>query len=483
MSASGGIVATGAAVPRLRLARETIASAMSWVNPALTSLAKGARAVCNWDEDAITLAVAAAQGALRGHVAHGASRIDAVYLASTTLPFADRDGATLVAAALDLPRDVETLTIGTSLRAGVGALGTALRAARGRTLVIASDARRAKPGSVQEMSFGHGAAAMVVDAAADAPLATLRGSASVAANFVDHYREGADDYDYSLEERWVREEGFFALVPECLARACSRAGVDAAAITRLVMPGPAAITRKLAERCGLGASQVQDALQADCGDTGAAHSMLMLAAAIESSQPADLLAVIGFGHGVEILILETGAKHDATVPGPVARALARRAPEPSYTRHLSHQGVLAADFGMRAERDNRSAHAVAWRKARQIDGFVGGRCQACGAVQFPKFRVCVNPACRATDTLVDHPLAGTTGRVKSFTEDWQAYSPRPPYIYGNIEFADGGNLLMEFTDLEAGTLEVGDKVRFAYRVKDIDAARGFRRYFWKAIRE
>jgi uncharacterized OB-fold protein len=142
---------------------------------------------------------------------------------------------------------------------------------------------------------------------------------------------------------------------------------------------------------------------------------------------------------------------------------------------------LDVDFGMRAERDNRTAHSVAWRKHRQVTAFVGGICGACGTVQFPKSRVCVNPQCRLTDTQSDHRLAQTTGRVKSFTEDWQAYSPRPPAIYGNVEFDGGGNLLMELTDVDAGEVSVGMRVGFAFRVKDIDPLRGFKRYFWKAV--
>ena len=39
---------------------------------------------------------------------------------------------------------------------------------------------------------------------------------------------------------------------------------------------------------------------------------------------------------------------------------------------------------------------------------------------------------------------------------------------------------MEFTDVEAGALQVDDAVRFVYRIKDEDRARRFRRYFWKA---
>jgi uncharacterized OB-fold protein len=140
------------------------------------------------------------------------------------------------------------------------------------------------------------------------------------------------------------------------------------------------------------------------------------------------------------------------------------------------------DFGMRAERDQRTAHTVAYRKRGALIGFKGGRCGLCATVQFPQSRVCVNPACRATDSQTPYRLADSSGRVKTFTEDWQAYAARPPYIYGNVEFNEGGNLLMEFTDVDSGELQVNDAVRFVFRIKDEDRARGFRRYFWKATK-
>ena len=43
-------------------------------------------------------------------------------------------------------------------------------------------------------------------------------------------------------------------------------------------------------------------------------------------------------------------------------------------------------------------------------------------------------------------------------------------------------MLMEFTDIDSGEIEIGDPVRFVFRIKDDDRARGFRRYFWKATK-
>ena len=61
-----GILAFGAYLPRLRLSRKAVADASAWFNPALKGLAKGERAICNWDEDSVTMAVEAARDCLTG---------------------------------------------------------------------------------------------------------------------------------------------------------------------------------------------------------------------------------------------------------------------------------------------------------------------------------------------------------------------------------------------------------------------------------
>jgi uncharacterized OB-fold protein len=262
-----------------------------------------------------------------------------------------------------------------------------------------------------------------------------------------------------------------------IARALAAAQLDAADIDHVVMTVSASVAKRIAKLAGLEKAQIQDTLRAQCGDTGAAHAVLLLAATLEIATPGQHILAVGFGQGVDALVVKV---HRASSPT-VTTALARRKTEPHYTRYLSHSGLLNVDFGMRAERDNRSAHSVAWRKNRQLTAFVGGSCRSCGTVQFPKSRACVNPECRAMDTQSDRRLALVAGRVKSFTEDWQAYSPRPPAIYGNVEFDGGGNLLMELTDVDAGEVSVGMRVEFAFRIKDVDTLRGFKRYFWKAV--
>jgi uncharacterized OB-fold protein len=149
-------------------------------------------------------------------------------------------------------------------------------------------------------------------------------------------------------------------------------------------------------------------------------------------------------------------------------------------RFLSNCGLIEMDWGMRAERDNRTSQAAAWRRHRDITAFVGGRCSACGTIQFPRSQACVNPGCRAFGTQEAHSLAESTAHVKTFTEDWLAFTRAPPLVYGNVTFDVGGNLYTEFTDTLPGELAIGTPVRFVFRVKDFDSTRAFRRYAWKA---
>jgi len=50
-----GVSAFGAYIPRLRLQRSAIAAANVWFDASLKGHARGERAMCNWDEDPVTM--------------------------------------------------------------------------------------------------------------------------------------------------------------------------------------------------------------------------------------------------------------------------------------------------------------------------------------------------------------------------------------------------------------------------------------------
>src|SRR4030042_4335002 len=110
-----GVTSYGGYIPRLRLNRMSIFQSMGWFAPAIIMVAQGERAFCNWDEDSLTMAVAASQDCLKGL---DRKQTDGVFLASTTLPFADRSNAGVVQTALHLKDDLEVHDFTSSPRAG-----------------------------------------------------------------------------------------------------------------------------------------------------------------------------------------------------------------------------------------------------------------------------------------------------------------------------------------------------------------------------
>ncbi len=469
-----GILGYGAYIPRRRMSRDAIYHAVGWAQPSLRTLASGRRAFAAWDEDAITMGVEAARRALRDLQISP----DALCLASTTAPFLDRQNAGVIAAALDLSERIRTFDMAGSQRAAVSALIAACNSATETTIIAAAEKRPVKAASVLEMASADAGAAVVVGCGE--PIAEFLGSASVRADFVDHYRTAQSGADYAYEERWVREAGVLPLTSKAIGAVLADTGVGVKAISTLIAPmANFRLARSIAIAAGLSPGAVQDVLTENCGVAGAAHPLLMLSAALDKARAGDLLLLIGFGQGCDAALLRVTAKI-APERALVARMLEGGATETNYLKFLAASGRLDIEWGMRAERDNRTAQTVAFNKSRDIYGFVGGLCTQCQTPQFPKSRRCVNPECAALDKQEDYRFADRNGVIKTFTEDHLAFTREPPLVYGNISFDGGGNVFMEMADFASGEARIGGAVEMRFRIKDVDETRGFHRYFWKA---
>src|SRR4029079_16840382 len=160
-----GITAYGAYVPRRRLQRKAVAEANKWFTPNLMGAAKGERSMANFDEDSVTMAVEAGRDCLpAADPVKALAFIDAAYFASTTMPFADRQNAGIVAAALSLPQAISSIDIAASQRAATSALIAALDAVKaGRVkapLVAAGEKKKTRAASSAELSTGDAGAAV-----------------------------------------------------------------------------------------------------------------------------------------------------------------------------------------------------------------------------------------------------------------------------------------------------------------------------------
>ena len=471
-----GILAFGAYIPKRRLQRAAIHSANSWLGSGLRGLAKGERASANWDEDAVTMGVESARDCLEGI---DRSVVQGLMLASTTLPFADRQNAGLVKEALTLSDDITALDATGSQRAATSALIQALRGSSIQ-LVIGADHRKARAGSEAELLQGDAAAAVLTGTGA--VIARLLGTHSVTLDFVDHYRASGVDFDYAGEARWVREEGYAGLLCAAIESALTRFGLTGGDIHHAIIPVPVAgVAQSLAKRLGIGADAVADPLIATVGDCGTGHPLLMLAATLEIAGPGEKILLCGFGQGADVIVLEvTDAIHSLPERRGVRGHLAIRQEDSNYMRFLTHRGLLETERGPRAEIDQKQPGSTLYRHRKTVLGLVGGRCTETGTVQFPRSELGVNPGTRTRGTQVDHPLAERRARIVTFTADSLTYSPDPPCFYGAVDFEGGGRMVAEFAEVNADEIDVGREMRMVFRIKAQDEMRHFTRYFWKA---
>jgi 3-hydroxy-3-methylglutaryl CoA synthase/NAD(P)-dependent dehydrogenase (short-subunit alcohol dehydrogenase family) len=477
-----GITSYGGYIPRLRLERRSIFQGIGWLAPAMITAAQGERSFCNWDEDSVTMAVAAARDCLSGM---DKRKVDALYLASTTLPFSDRLNAGIVSTALNLNEDILAADFSSSLKAGTSALITALEAIasgeKGQILVVAADRRETRAASHNEMWFGDGAAALLLGS--EGVIVAYEGAYSVSCDFISHYRSSGRRYDYTWEERWIRDEGYAKIIPQAINGLLEKSHLAIGDVSKLVFPCFFKRTRsQIARAIGADPAIVLDNMHEVCGETGTAHPLLMLAHALEDVQPGERILVAGFGQGCDVLCFQvTESIHELPARLGATGSLENKKSVDNYIKFLKFRELILTEEGIRAEAPSQTALTTLWRKRKMILGFVGGKCRECGTPQFPRMDICVNPQCGALHSQEDYEFANLPATIMSYTGDMLAVSEDPPAIYGMVQFEGGGRLMADFTDCELGDLKVGLPVKMVFRKHATDPERGFTGYFWKAV--
>src|SRR6266852_3200157 len=293
-----GITRTGTYFPRRRLDRALIAKAWGGRVPA------GARTVAGLDEDALTMATDAVLACLGDE---DAATFDALYFASTSSPYLEKQVASVIATAADLRRDVAVADFAGSVRAGLAALRAALDGVRagslGSALVAAADARLAEPDSELEPLLGDGAAAVAVGG--EGVVAELVSAASVAEEFTYLWRTDEQRTLRLSETRFGTAYGYVRDVAEALGAALRKAELPPARVARLVLgaPEPRAAA-EAARRAGLDpARQLEASLLAEAGLLGTPEPLALLVRALETAAPGDFLAVAASGEGADALVL------------------------------------------------------------------------------------------------------------------------------------------------------------------------------------
>jgi 3-hydroxy-3-methylglutaryl CoA synthase/uncharacterized OB-fold protein len=462
-----GIVSIAGYVPYRRLQRKEVAQVFG------SGGGKGTRSVASHDEDTTTMGVEAARLALRS--APGAAPT-AIWFATASPAYLDKTNATTLHAALRQPTETAAFDFGGALRSGVGALVAGLTGA-GTTLVVLSDLRDGLPTSADESAGGDGAAAVLLgdDSPGTPVVAEYLGGASVSDEFLDRWRTAGDRRSKVWEERFG-ETRYVPLGTEAWESALKATGLAADQVTTVAVTGMhgravKALTRKLGVRDGA----LADDLTTTVGQTGSAHPGLVLASMIEQAEPGQILAVVALADGADVLFFRTTDALAAWTPAePVAGQIASAADLP-YGKFLSWRGMVTPEPPRRPE-PQRVSSTAAWRNEAWKFGFVGSKDRTSEAVHLPPSRISMKGG--AVDDMVPIDLADTEATVTTYTIDHLSYSASPPIVFAILDFDGGGRFPVELTDVDATTIDIGDKVTMTFR--KLFTADGIHDYFWKA---
>jgi 3-hydroxy-3-methylglutaryl CoA synthase len=465
-----GIVSYGAYVPIYRLSREEIARV--WGG----GFRRGEKAVANCDEDSITMAIEAATDCLKGVES---DTVDGLYFASTTPPYREKQSASIVAAALDLRRDVSTADFCNSLGAGASALKAALDAVNAgsarRLLVVASDCRLPPPNSAFEAILGDGAAALLVGK--DNVIATIEDWYTITSDFLDIWRmERGDSYIRAWEDRFIIEKGYMAHLREAVTNLLKRNQLTPREITKAAFYGPDARSHAtMARALGLDKEQVQEPMFDVLGNTGSPFFMMILVATLEKAKAGDRILSASYGDGADALLLRvTEQIEQAKDRRGIERHLASKMMLPDYGTYLRFRDLMeweAKPFPPPESSDN-----VFYREERALIRGYGHKCQVCGHVQFPPQRICM--WCQAKDQFQLVRIVDKRGKLFTFSLDERAvFALDLPNVLVIVDLEGGGRVYNQATDRDPKKLEVGMDMEFTFR-KFHDAS-GFHNYSWK----
>ena len=463
-----GIAAHGAYIPRYRLGADTV----GWNS-------RQERAVANFDEDSVTMAVAAGTDCLTGRAREG---VDGIIFASTTPPYAEKQCAAIVAAALDLRPDIFAVDVTNVLRAGTNALQSALDAvAAGRAnhvLVVIADSRQGPPRGETERASGDGAASFLIS---DRDvIAEHVGSHAVTENMLDTWRTHGDTFVRTWEDRFATEEGIERIIPGALEGYFQKFGAAPGDVAKVALYAPDARRHsRLARRLGFDDAQVQEPLFGVMGNTGAAFAPMLLAAALETAEPNDLLLAVSYGDGSDVIgFRATESVTDGTGPAiGMNGCLAARQILSSYETYARWRDVWTLDDASRRPAAASPSVSALWREGDKNVRLYGARCRACGYVQYPPQRVCVE--CRRIDDSEPVRLSDQPGEIFTYSMDYIAGAVDTPLVVAVVDFQGGGRVLCMMTDRELDEVRVGMPVEMSFR--KLRVVNGIHNYYWKAI--
>lgn len=462
-----GIIKFGAYIPKYRLGPETL----GWNS-------RSERAVANFDEDSLTMAVAAGLDCI-DDIDRG--KIDGLIFASTTPPYAEKQSASIIAEALDLRQDLFTSDITGVLKCGTSALRSALDSVIAGScqliLVLVSDSRQAPPRSDVERNSGDGAVAFLIGT--QNVIAEFDGFYAVSQNILDNWRSSNDPFVRTWEDRFSTEEGLYRVLQAAIDGYLDKHGLKPSDIDKLALYAPDYRRHSsLAKTLGFDTSQIEDPMFDSLGNTGAAFALMMLAKTLETCSEGQRVLVAAYGDGSDVLgfkVTNQPLHNENSLL--VSGYLCSKHVLENYETYAKWRDVWEMDDGSRRPTANSPSATAIWRENEKNIRLYGSKCAACNYIQYPAQKVCVN--CQAIEGGSNIRLSDQPGYVFTYSMDYIAGTVDVPLVITVVNFDCGGRLLCMMTDREVENISIDMPIDMSFR--KLRVVNGIHNYYWKSI--
>lgn len=461
-----GIKAYGTYVPFHRLTKATVAAAYGGFAK------RGEKAVAYYDEDSLTMAVAASMEAM---TKLDPKTLKAVSFATTTSPYKEKLCATQIAACVDAATNIRTMDFTNSLRACADAMLAANDSGLD-TLIATGDCRLGACDGQYENDLGDGAAAFVFGT--EDVLAELTAFITVSKDIHDMWRSDDDCYVRFWDVRYANSTHYEPMVKQAVKELLTKTGLSAADITTIVNYAHEDRHRTaVAARMGFAPEQIPAGLYGEIGNTGCAAAPMLLCSVLDNAKAGDKILYVSYADGCTAMLFTVTDKITSGRPvGTVAEKIANKNNDLPYGKYLKWKDFLDCEPQRRPDQE-RSSLPDYYRNYQKNNAMYGSRCTCCGTPQFPPQRVCAN--CHSVDKMEPYRFIGKKASVRTYTLDGQSISKDPPNYLVVVDFEGGGKMMTYMVDCKAEDVCVGMEVELSFR--KLFTAGGVHTYFWKVV--
>lgn len=295
-----GIVSYGTYIPRYRIKIADIAAPWKREEQEVVGgLGVIEKSVAGIDEDAVTLAVAAASDAL-STAGLDSKKIEAILIGSESHPYVVKPSSAIVGEILGMHGNYFAADLEFACKAGTAGLrliNSLVKAAEIEYgVAIGSDTAQAKPGDILECTAGSAAAAYVLGN--KNVIAEITATASYTTDTPDFWRRDGQKYP-SHGARFTGEPAYFTHVLSASKNLLEKTKMKPSDFAHVVFHMPnGKFPRNAAKKLGCTDQQLEAGfLVGKIGNPYTASSLMGLAAVLDVAKPGDKIFLCSYGSG------------------------------------------------------------------------------------------------------------------------------------------------------------------------------------------